>query len=122
MSTANQILEIERIATSYMNYTSKQLEERFFREWKSIKKGEGVPIRGDIRQFWRGVANNLKDNILKNRDVISVTMGYITAQVLAYLETLGVDLIAYKIPVALFVALVAKSVFDQLEAERSRKS
>lgn len=119
MSNALLIKEIEKMAVNYMRESPTQLEARFLREWKAIARKEGVPVRGDLKEFWRGVANRLINNFVKNRAAVSATLGYITAEVVTYLEGLGVNLTAYKIPIAIFVALVAKSIFDQLESNQS---
>jgi hypothetical protein len=78
-------------------------------------------VRGDLKDFLRGVKQRLVVKILKNKESVSTTFGFVASQVLNWAQSAGVDLNAYRIPIAILVALVMQSVLEELESRSDRK-
>jgi len=107
--------EVEEIASKYTEKKANEIEDLFLDEWwMSTPRGEQSTEKDD--KFWKAFKTRLIVEILKNRDVGSVTLGFVTSQVLNGIINLGIDLTAYKIPVAILVALIARSIWDTLDA------
>jgi hypothetical protein len=62
------------------------------------------------------------ERIVANKDAGSATLGYVTAQALDDLQSMGMDVHAARIPVAIFVAIVWQAVCKALERSAARSS
>lgn len=109
--------EIEQIAAKYQTRSDQELQDLFEKEWWVVEKGQVSPIRGD-NEFWKNFRIKMVTEIIKNSDVVGATLGVITSQVLTELQRLNVDLSDFKIPIAILVAIIARSVWHALEQKK----
>ena len=110
---AYQIARITAEAERLMAQTSEELEYSFLLSWASLREGTSLPHRGGDG-FWRNTRNRLAREIAKNSAAGSVTIGMIATSVVHWAEASGIDLVRFEAPTSIFVALVAKSVLDEL--------
>ena len=111
--------EFEALAKEYEDLTVAELDGEFQKQLALAEKGIGSATRGS--SFWNDLKPKIIAGIVRNRDVGSVTIGMITSEVLTKVTAAGVDLQHYRVVIAIFIAVVAKAVWDTLE-ERSKKS
>ena len=111
--------EIEQMAIQYQDRPDTELQDLFEKEWWMVERGQVSPIHGDS-DFWKGFKSKMITEIIKNSDVVGATLGVITSQVLSEIQKLGVDLSDFKIPIAILVAIIARSVWHALEIRNSR--
>ena len=98
-----------------MGQTPEELEYSFRVSWARTRERGSLPHRGGV-DFWRSARNRLAKEIAQNSVAGSVTMGMIASSVLHWAESSGIDLARFEAPTSIFVALVAKSVFDELRS------
>lgn len=105
--------EIASLATEYYkNKSIEELENLLRRELKNVSVKSKSATRG--AGFWVNFRKRLLTETIKNRDTVSVTIGYATSQALNMLQGLKIDISDYKIVIALLVALVVRASFDTL--------
>jgi len=116
--------EIEQLSQKYMDRSSDELFYLFLQEWGKVQPTGKLPVRGNAKDFWQGVKQKLVVRILKNRDTISATveflLGVVTAEVVRWALSVGINLNIALLPIAIFVALITQSVLDQLKADKSK--
>ena len=111
-------VEFEKLAEPYSKMGADDLEEEFSKQLSLVDSGAGSATRGS--SFWEEMKGNVVAGLLRNRDLGSATLGMITAEVLAKLTAAGIDLQEYRLVIAVFIGIVARAVWDALEA-RSKK-
>ena len=124
MSTGEDLFEeIVQEANENMHFSIAQLENMFFESWGQISAEDRLPTRSDdTERFWKGFGKDLASRIIRNRDPALLTIGMIASDVIDAVEKLNVDPGLYKYPIALFVAIVAKTIWDQLEKRDQKNS
>ncbi len=110
--------EFEKLAEQYTDMDNDELEEEFRKQLSMAENGIGSATRGG--SFWDEIKQNIIAGILRNRDLGSATLGMITAEVLAKLTAAGVDLQQYRLVIAVFIGIIARAIWETLEA-RSKK-
>lgn len=106
--------QVETLAAQYKEKSLNELNELFQEEWWMATPRQDASTHRD-NKFWDAFKKRLVAEILKNRDAGSATLGFLTSQVLNEVQGYGIDLVAYKIPIAILVAIIARSVWDTLE-------
>jgi hypothetical protein len=112
--------EITKVAEGYLSRPTEDLYDLLTKEWGKVQPESEFPIRGDEDKFWHEVKDRLVAKIVKNQAAVTVTLGYITSQVMNWAQANGIDIDAYRIFIALLVALVAQSVFETLESRTDK--
>ncbi len=106
--------EITELASSYYEkHSTKELETMLTESLWKLGAQSGASTRGS--DFWKKFKERLLKETLRNRDTFSVTIGFVTSQAMTQLQSAGLDLVAYKIVIALIVALVVRATFDALD-------
>jgi hypothetical protein len=113
--------EIEQIAEGYMGKSSDELFRLFLTEWGKVKPIGKTPVRGEARDFWVGVKDRLVAKAIKNPGIVTATVSTVVGEVLKWALTVGIDLILYKIAIAIFVSWITLSVLEELKAKKSSK-
>jgi len=113
--------EIEQIAEGYMGKSSDELFRLFLTEWSKVKPIGKTPVRGEARDFWVGVKDRLVAKAIKNPAIVTATVSTVVGEVLKWALTVGIDLILYKIAIAIFVSWITLSVLEELKAQKSSK-
>jgi hypothetical protein len=102
-------------AEKYIAQTPEELEYNFKLAWVRSRQGSPLPHRGDD-SFWQSTRQRLTNEVIKNEAAGSVTIATVATVVVHWLEASGINLTSVDFPISLFVALVAKSVMDELKA------
>jgi hypothetical protein len=110
-----EVARIAAAAEQFMTQTSEELETAFSVSWARSRDGSSLPHRGGL-DFWRNAQHRLAREIAENSTAGSISMGMIADSVLHWAESSGIDLTRFEGPISIFVALVAKSVFDELRS------
>lgn len=106
--------EIKELAQSYYeNYATKELETMLKENLWKLRDKSSAATRGS--DFWKKFKERLLKETLQNRDTFSVAIGFATSQAMNQLQSAGLDLVAYRIVIALIVALVVRSAFGALD-------
>lgn len=114
MGTAAQAAEVIALAESYSRQPTTELYWMLEATWAEARGVAPVPVHG-LSGFWADLHRSLVERIVANKDAGSATLGYVTAQVLDELQAMGLDLHAYRISIAIFVAIVWQSACKALE-------
>ena len=118
MPPSNPVLtRITGEAESLMAQTPEELEYSFRLAWAKSREGTSLPHRGGD-DFWRNARKRLAKEIAKNSAAGSVTIGMIATHVVQWAEASGIDLVRFEAPISIYVALVAKSVLDELGSQK----
>jgi hypothetical protein len=115
--------EVARMAAAaerLMTQTPEELEYSFRLAWAQSRESAALPHRGSD-DFWRNARSRLARGIAEHSEVGSVTMVMIATSVLQWAEGVGVDPARFEGPLSIYVALVAKSVFDELRSRTDSK-
>src|SRR5689334_23677566 len=101
--------EIVQLSQKYIGRSSEELFNLFLQEWSKVQPSGGLPVRGNAGDFWQGVKQKLVARILRNRDTITTTTGFligiVTTEVIQWAQSVGIDLSLVRLPIAIFVAL-----------------
>jgi hypothetical protein len=98
---------IEQTAKPYMVYSVDQLWAVMDQEW--VAAAGFVGQRGVVK-FTQNVLDRLAEQVRAQQVVVGGTAGVAVGQVLDWAQSEGLDLTLYRIPIAVAVALVVKSV------------
>ena len=98
-----------------MAQTPQELEYNFRQSWTRSLENTSLPHRG-ADDFWANTKKRLTREIAENSAVGAVTIGMIATYVVNWAEASGIDLVRFEAPISIYVALIAKSVFDELRA------
>lgn len=111
--------EIESLTQSYLKRSPGDLETLLQKELNKIKPQKEVPFRGKDKEFWLGVRRRLTQKIVDNKIAVSSIIGFAANEVIAWAVAIGLNLLAYKIPIAILTAMIVQSVLEQLGEELS---
>ena len=106
-------------AERYMTQTPEELEYNFKLAWARAREGAPLPHRGDDN-FWQNTRKRLTREIIKNETTGSVAIVSVATTVVEWLQTSSINLTSIEFPVSLFVALVTKSVMDELKSRNAK--
>lgn len=110
-----EVARIAAAAEQLMTQTPEELEYNFRLAWAQSREGASLPHRGSD-DFWRNARSRLARGIAEHSEVGSVTMVMIATSVLQWAEGAGIDPARFEGPLSIYVALVAKSVLDELRS------
>jgi hypothetical protein len=102
------------IAREHLSTPPDELEALIEAAWDQANRGDELPVRGDVRRFWRGVKDKVGAKAYDNRVAISVLMGNVANDVLELGAAHGLDATRYEIFLGLLVALGTQGVLEQL--------
>src|SRR5690348_8352104 len=109
----HEVIRVAAVAEQLMTQTPEQLEYNFRLAWARSREGAPLPHRGSD-DFWQRARKRLARGIAEHNEVGSVTMVMIATSVLQWAEGAGIDPARFEAPLSIYVALVAKSVLDEL--------
>ena len=115
-----RLMRVETLAAQYLITPEVDLERLFLNEIVT-RRGQAPPVRGSTSEYWKGVRGRIVTGIVDNQNVVSVTVGNVAGKVLEHFSAIGIDLDAYEIPIAIFVALVTKAVLEELKVKNTRE-
>jgi hypothetical protein len=106
-------------AERYMTQTPEELEYNFKLAWARSRQASPLPHRGDDT-FWHSTRKRLTNEVIKNEAAGSVTMGEVATTVVHWVEASGLNLTAIDFPISPLVALINKSVMDELKSRNAK--
>jgi hypothetical protein len=113
---------IAHVAEQHLRLSTAELERRLELAWIEATGGGRIPTRDDARAFWREARDQLVAQILANRDVVAITTGMITDDVLTWAQQVGIPFEKYDYVLALFVALVTQAVLKAVSRRAGSKN
>jgi hypothetical protein len=104
-------------AQPYLDMSADELE-RLFDEALDEAESTGLPVRGPTdRSFWRAALARLRNDIAGQDAAVSATAVLAASQTATWAHEIGLDLTAYNIPIAIFVAMPVKAILDQIKSD-----
>jgi len=103
-------------AQRYLDMPADELE-RLFDEALDETESSGLPVRGPTdRSFWRAALARLRNDIAGQDAAVSATAVLAASQTVTWAHEIGLDMTAYNIPMAIFVAMLVKAVLGQIKS------
>lgn len=110
--------EAERLYEEYNGRPASALEARFREEWWAAAPQMPTATRDINETFGERFKKRLIAEAVKNRDLGAALVGYITGQVLNEAQSHGIDLAAYRLAIAVLVAIIYRAVVDSIQADK----
>lgn len=110
-----EVREITGLAEAYLDRSAEELEV-LLEEAVDEAESKGPPHRGvGDREFWRGAAQRLRKEIAQQKLSASATAGTLAGMAIEWAHEVGLDMTDFKVPIAILVALVVKSLWEQMD-------